>query len=378
MSRGGTTPNGRFRRSVPVGPGAAEMISTDIAVILSHMSASRPGDGAALRRPTLTQVAALAGVSLKTASRALNSEPNVAPDTGRRVRDAADLLGYRLNGIARELRRGATSALVGLISGDLANPFYSAVASGIERELRQYGLQLVTANNDEDAEQERALVDAFLERRVRALLVVPSGERHDYLAVEDNRGIPFIFLDRPPDGLAADTVLIDNPGGARSAAEHLLAHRHRRIALVADLVRMAPQRERIDGFVASMRAAGNADWEPYLRTDVHDVRHAEAAVRALLELDHPPTAIFTTNNRLTTGALRALRGHSRPPALIGFDDFDLADVIGTTVVAHDMVALGREAARLAYQRISGHQGPAQTVIISTSIVARGSGERPPE
>jgi LacI family transcriptional regulator, galactose operon repressor len=341
------------------------------------MSASGTVDGTAVRRPTLTQVAALAGVSLKTASRALNSEPNVAEATGQRVRAAADLLGYRLNGIARELRRGATSALVALISGDLTNPFYSAAASGIERELRQHGLQLVTANNDEDAELERSLVDAFLERRVRALIVVPSGDGHDYLAIEGNRGVPFVFLDRPPDGLDADAVLIDNAGGARAAGEHLLRGGHRRIALIADLARMAPQRGRIDGFVAAMGAAGNDAWEPYLRTDVHDVGRAERTVRELLALDPAPTALFTTNNRLTTGALRALRGHPDPPALVGFDDFDLADVIGTTVVAHDAVAMGREAARLAFQRISGDRGPAQTVIISTSVIARGSGERPP-
>ncbi|WP_246612395.1 LacI family DNA-binding transcriptional regulator [Paractinoplanes bogorensis] len=325
----------------------------------------------------MTQVAALAGVSLKTASRALNQEPNVAPSTGRRVRDAADLLGYRLNGIARELRRGATSALVGLVSGDLTNPFYSAVASGIERELRQHGLLLITANNDEDAMLERSLVDAFLERRVRALLVIPSADDHEYLAIEGNRGVPFVFLDRPPDGLSADAVLIDNAGGARSAGEHLLGAGHRRIALVSDLVRMAPQRARIDGFVGAMRAAGNDAWEPFLRTGVHDVRQAERTVRDLLALDQPPTAVFTTNNRLTTGALRAMRELADPPALIGFDDFDLADVLGTTVVAHDMTALGREAARLAYERISGHSGPARTIVISTSIIARGSGERPP-
>jgi LacI family transcriptional regulator len=334
-------------------------------------------DDANVRRPTLTQVAELAGVSLKTASRALNREPNVAASTGRRVQDAADLLGYRLNGIARELRRGATSALVGLVSGDLRNPFYSAVASGIERELRQHGLLLVTANNDEDAVLERNIVDAFLERRVRALLVIPSGSGHEYLSIEGSRGVPFVFLDRPPDGLAADAVLIDNAGGARSAAEHLLAHGHTRIALVADLARMAPQRGRIDGFMTTMRAAGNDAWEPYVRTDVHDVRHAERTVRELLALEVPPTAIFTTNNRLTTGALRGMRDVEPKPALIGFDDFDLADVLGTTVVAHDVTALGREAARLAYERISGHTGPARTIVISTSIVARGSGERPP-
>ncbi|WP_285682229.1 LacI family DNA-binding transcriptional regulator [Actinoplanes sp. NBRC 103695] len=332
----------------------------------------------ALRRPTLTQVAAMAGVSLKTASRALNREPNVAEDTGQRVRDAADVLGYRLNGIARELRRGATSALVGLISGDLANPFYSAVASGIERELRQHGLQLITANTDEDAELERNLVDAFLERRVRAMLVVPSAERHDHLAAEGAGGVPFVFLDRPPDGLEADVALIDNVGGARSAGEHLLAGGHRRIALVSDLARKAPQRDRIEGFVQAMRASGNPDWEPFIRRDVHDVVRAEEVVRRLLALEEPPTAIFTTNNRLTTGALRAFRDHpGTPPALIGFDDFDLADVLGITVVAHDMVALGREAARLAYARISGYDGPARTVVMSTTVIPRGSGERPP-
>ncbi len=334
-------------------------------------------DDASTRRPTLTQVAALAGVSLKTSSRALNREPNVAAETSRRVLEAADKLGYRLNGIARELRRGVNSALVGLVSGDLTNPFYSAVASGIERELRQHGLLLVTANNDQDAAMERSLVDAFLERRVRALLIIPSGADHQYLAIEGKRGVPFVFVDRPPDGLSADAVLIDNDGGARSAGEHLLASGHRRIALVADLVRLAPQRARVDGFVASMREAGNADWEPYLRTDVHDVLRAERTVEQLLGLDPAPTAIFTTNNRLTTGALRALRGVADPPALIGFDDFDLADLLGITVVAHDMTAIGREAARLAYQRISGRTGPAETIIVSTSIISRGSGERPP-
>ncbi|GAB1693379.1 LacI family DNA-binding transcriptional regulator [Krasilnikovia sp. M28-CT-15] len=341
------------------------------------MSAPGPTDGQAVRRPTLTQVAALAGVSLKTASRALNAEPNVAEATGLRVRAAADQLGYRLNGIARELRRGATSALVGLISGDLTNPFYSAVASGIERELRQHGLQLVTANNDEDAERERALVDAFLERRVRALLIVPSGTDHEYLAIEGHRGVPFVFLDRPPVGMAADSVVIDNHGGARAAALHLLAGGHRHVALVTDLARMAPQRGRIDGFVQAMAEAGNEQWRPYLRTDVHDVRQAERTVRELLASDPAPTALFTTNNRLTTGALRALRGHPHPPALIGFDDFDLADVVGTTVVAHDAMELGRSAARLAQERISGHEGPARTIVIPTSVIARGSGERFP-
>jgi LacI family transcriptional regulator len=333
-----------------------------------------PGRTQVAARPTLAQVAAVAGVSPKTASRALNGEPNVAQATLTRVQEAADLLGFRLNGIARELRRGATSRLVGLISGNLANPHYSAVASGIEREVRQHGLQLVTASNDENADQEHALVDAFIERRVRALLIISTADQHDYLVIERRRGVPFVFVDRPPVGLSADAVVIDNRGGARSAGEHLLAAGHRHIAVVGDLARLSTQRERVEGFVEAMSAAGNREWEPYLRTDVHDVGGGEKAVRELLAAKSAPTALFTLNNRLTTGALRALKGRRRRTALIGFDDFDLADVLDVSVVAHDAAAMGRQAAQLALDRMFGRGGPPRTVVMSTRIIARGSGE----
>lgn len=339
---------------------------------MSAIDPSRRTQAAA--RPTLAQVAALAGVSPKTASRALNGEPNVARATLTRVQEAADLLGFRLNGIARELRRGATSRLVGLISGDLANPLYSAVASGIEREVRRHGLQLVTASNDEDAGQEHALVDAFIERRVAALLIVSTADQHDYLAIERRRGVPLVFLDRPPVGLSADAVLIDNRTGARSAANHLLATGHRRVGVVGDHARLATQRERLEGFAEAMSAAGNDEWRPYLRIDVHDVDSGEEAVRELLAARPAPTALFTLNNRLTTGALRALKGQAFRTALIGFDDFDLADVLDVSVVAYDAEAMGRTAARLALERMCGRGGRPRTATIPTHIIARGSGE----
>jgi LacI family transcriptional regulator len=342
------------------------------------MSPSDPaGRTRAAARPTLAQVAAVARVSPKTASRALNGEPNVAKGTLTRVQEAADLLGFRLNGIARELRRGATSRLVGLISGDLANPLYSAVASGIEREIRHHGLQLVTASNDEDAEQEHALIDAFIERRVRALLVVSTADQHDHLAIERRRGVPFVFVDRPPVGLSADTVLLDSRGGARAAANHLLAAGHRRIAVVGDLARLPTQRERVEGFVEAMSAAGNGEWKPFLCTDVHDVAGSETAVRELLAASSPPTALFTLNNRLTTGALRALKGRRPRTALIGFDDFELADVLDVSVVAHDAEAMGRTAAQLALDRMAGRGGRPRTVVLPTRVIPRGSGELNP-
>jgi LacI family transcriptional regulator len=334
-------------------------------------------DEPVLGRPTLRQVAALSGVSLKTASRVLNGEQYVAEATAAKVRAAAAQLGFRLNVIARELRAGARSTSVGLIIGDVSNPFYSRIARGAERRLRVEGLQLITASSDEDPQLEHTLVSGMLERRVSAMLIVTSATDHAYLEVERRLGMPVAFVDRPPTDIVADTIVLDNTAGAQQAVEHLLRQKHRRIGLVGDLSRLSTHRERVAAFENAMTAAGIANWRKYVRSDSHDVATAERAVRELLDLVPAPTALFTTNNRITIGALRALRDRPDPPALVGFDDFDLADVLGTTVVAHDMTAIGREAARLAHQRISGFTGPARTIVMATSIIARGSGERPP-
>ncbi len=325
-------------------------------------------------RPTLRQVAAAAGVSLKTASRVLNGHPHVTEATATRVRQAADQLGFRLNRIARELRAGATSTSVGLIISDLANPFYSRIARGAERILRHGGLQLITASTDEDPEQERSLVEELLERRVRALLLIPSAIDHSYLESERHH-IPVVFLDRPPVRLDADTVVVDNRAGARAAVEHLLAAGHRRIGLIGDLSRLATHRERMAGFAEAMAAAGRTGWERYVRSDSHDQPTAERSARELLALDPAPTALFTTNNLNTVGALRAVAGHSAPPALVGFDDFELADVLGITVVAHDPEEMGRIAAEMVVSRLAGDDSPARAVVLPTRLITRGSGEQ---
>ncbi|MET8044326.1 LacI family DNA-binding transcriptional regulator [Micromonospora sp. NPDC005215] len=329
-------------------------------------------------RPSLIQVAALSGVSVKTASRALGGEPRVAAETRARVQQAADQLGYRLNGVARELRRGAnTSTLVGLLTGDLANPFYSRLASGLERELRIHSFQVITASTDEDPEWESLLVDTLLERRVRALVIASAAAEHGHLASEHRHGIPFIFVDRPPVNLTADAVLLDNHDGARQAGAHLVAAGHRRIGVVGDLSRLSTHRDRVAGFAEAMTTAGITNWVEYLVENAHDITAAERAVRELLGRTPPPTALFTTNNRITNGALRALRGHPAPPALIGFDDLDLGELLGVSVIAHDTEQMGQRAAQLLLDRINGDVGPARRAVIPTQLLARGSGERAP-
>jgi len=328
-------------------------------------------------RPTLRQVAALSGVSVKTASRALNAEPYVSAATAAKVRAAAEQLGFRRNAIARDLRAGARSTLVGLIIGDLANPFYSRLARGAERRLRSSGLPLITASSEEDPQLEQRLIAEMLERRVSALLVVSSAAEHAYLDAERRLGLPVVFLDRAPQDIVADTIVIDNERGVRQGVDHLVRQGHRRIGLVGDLGRLSTHRERVAAFGAALTAAGAGDWQRYVRADSHDVPAAERAVRELLALTPAPTALITTNNRITTGALRVLRELAAPPALVGFDDFDLADLLGVSVIAHDPERMGELGPELIVTRLAGDDGPARRVLLPTRLVPRGSGERRP-
>ena len=335
------------------------------------MTTARPA------RPTLLDVAHAAGVSLKTASRVLNGEPHVAERTAARVRAAAGELGFRPNMIARELKQGARSTAVGLIIGDVANPFYGRLARGAERRLRAAGLQLIAASSDEDPETERQLTAEFLERRVCGLLLTSSLADHRHLESERRLGVPVVFLDRPPSGLEADTVAIDNRGGARLATRHLLAGGHRRIGLIGDLSRLPTHRERVAGFRAALLEAGVDDWERYVRTDSHDDEAAGRAAAQLLALPEPPTALFTTNNRITVGTLRALSELDAAPALVGFDDFELADLLGVTVVSHAPEAMGDCGAAMLLERLGGVDVPAREERLPVRLVRRGSGERPP-
>src|SRR5215211_2824041 len=312
-------------------------------------------------RPTMRDVAEKAGVSLKTVSRVINAEAGVATATAERVGAAIAELGFQRNDLARSLRHGLSSSTLGLVIEDVA---------------RERGFLLITASAREDGNRERELVTALVGRRVDALLIVPAGENHGYVDAIRGR-TAFVYIDRPPNGFEADTVLIDDAGGARRAVEHLLAHGHRRIACVADPTDVYTARERLSGYREALAAAGVTPDPALIRTGSRDAEHAQQIVSALLDLpaDRRPTAIFTANNRKTIGALHALAGRAEEVALVGFDDFELADLLEISVVRVDAARLGSEAAALAFARLDGEERPPQRVTVPTELVMRGSGER---
>jgi len=327
----------------------------------------------------MRDVASTAGVSLKTVSRVVNREPGVHADTAARVQAAIADLGFARNEVARTLRHGRAEA-IGLVIEDVANPFYSAIARTVEDAAHARGHILITGSCEEDPEREHQLVHRLLRRSVDALLIVPAGSDHRYLEPELAYGKPLVFLDRPPGGIEADTVLLDNLGGARAGVAHLLERGHDRVAFVGDLPGVHTARERLAGYRRALVEADVPERSELVRAGTHDAAGAEETVRALLRLPvaRRPTALFCANNRNTVGALRALRDHPRQIAIVGFDDFELADMLATpvTVVRHVPEDMGRIAAELAYARLDGDTGPPERRTIPCELVARGSGEVP--
>jgi LacI family transcriptional regulator len=327
----------------------------------------------------MKDVAARAGVGLKTVSRVVNEEPGVTPDTIARVQTAIDALGFRRNDSARLLRTRRTAS-IGLVLEDVADPFYASLSRAVEDVARAHGALLFTGSSAEDPRREQELVLAFCARRVDGLVVVPAGDDHRYLGPEIDAGVATVFVDRPAGLLDADVVLTDNCGGTREGVAHLIAHGHRRIGFIGDLPEIHTAGERLRGYHQAMAAAGlpvHPDWYAMGSTTPERVR---AALATMLSGPEPVTALFAGNNRVTVTAVRVLSARKDPVALVGFDDFELADLLDppVTVVAQDAPGLGRSAAHLLFRRLDG-LAPLEPSRIELPIrlIARGSGEIPP-
>ncbi|MFG3341902.1 LacI family DNA-binding transcriptional regulator [Glycomyces sp. NPDC048151] len=330
------------------------------------------------QRATAEDVARLARVSSKTVSRVFGNREAVAPATAERVLDAAKRLRFRPNSLARTLRRGGATDTVGFVMGEFGNPFYYGIASGIEQELSRNGNALVVATTGDVPDGEERVVDALLAQRVGALLLVPVAADQSYLEGERHLGTPVVAIDRPARNLVADAIVLAGRDGVRDATTRLLRLGHRRIGYACNPASVATQAERVAGYREAMAANGIGDTRRWER--LVDDPHAapERIIAGLLGGEDPPTAVVTGNNRMTVGALRAMRSlGGDAPALIGFDDFDTADVLGVSVIAHDPVDLGRHAARLAIERMADPLGFTRRIELPTRFVARGSGERPP-
>jgi LacI family transcriptional regulator len=348
-----------------------------------------------LRAATVEDVARHAGISKATAARALGGYGAVSPAVLRRVTAAAEALGYRPNELARSMTTGRTNSL-GLVVGDIENPYFGLAARGITDAARAEGFDVVLANTAEDVTFEKNAVRLLLDRRVDGLIVSPSqADDTAHLRDVQHLGRPLVLLDRRVPDLAVDTVTVDNTTAAVEATRHLLEFGHRRIAFISasvsssddvldvEAIPISTVADRITGFTRAAHEYGIQHAGQFVRLGATTAQACQAITTDLLTAPERPTAIFTSDSLIALGVLKVIRalGMSIPAdvSVLTFDDSDWTSITSPplTVVAQPIYDLGSEAARILARRINGDNQAAKDHVFTATLVKRGSVGPPP-
>lgn len=325
---------------------------------------------------TIHDVAARAGVSAATVSRFLRGQRVRSPEA---IQAAVDELGYWPSAAAQSLKSGRTRT-IGVVVPDITNPYFAAVVKGMESVTRSEGYRIILANTDESSEREDELL-ADMVRRVDGVVLAPATEQDETPLHVRDADVPLVFVDRDlAGGEHFDAVLVNNDEGGRQAAAHLLALGHTRIAAISGSQDSTPGRCRREGFVAALAAAGvELEAAHDLIGDFREESGYQLTI-SLLSRPEPPTALFTANNLMTLGALKALHDMRVDVpgrmSLIGFDDLDTGPLLRPplTVIDRPMVEQGVLAMRLLLRRFEGAYADdaPRRIVLDTKLVERAS------
>jgi LacI family transcriptional regulator len=333
---------------------------------------------------TLKDVAARAGVHPATASRALSPETIllVSEDTARRVRDAAEALGYRPNPVARSLRT-RRSHTVGVLIPDLNNPLFPPIVRGLEDRLAEAGYVALIGNTDGDDERERVVFEQMRARHVDGFVLATAHLRSPLLAEAARAELPIVLMNRMAEDYRFPSVSVDNERGIRMAVSHLAGLGHRRIAHIAGPQDVSTGLARHRGFVTAMAANGlSADADRVVFARAFTVEEGLRCSRELLSSASGCTAVAAGNDMLAVGCYAALdeAGLSCPDdmSVVGFNDMPFIDRLRPplTTVRFPHYQVGTEAAHLLLERISGNGGPVKILYLAPEFVVRGSTARP--
>lgn len=325
----------------------------------------------------MADVAAAAGVSITTVSHALNNTRPVSEELRQRVLKAVDETGYTPNSVARALVTRNTM-LIGVVMSFLSNPFFAPLVTQIDRTARRRGYTLLLTENHENAVDEAREVRVMLDRRVDGIIIAPAARNLDEVIKQlTGSGTPTVLVDRLADG-EFDEVGADNIEPTAQVIEHLIGHGHTRIGFISGRPALSTSIERLTGYKLALERAGLPFNQQLVRAGASEIGRARRAVTALMSGPNPPTALFSANNAMTVGTLRALRDLGlRVPhdiAVGAFDDFEWADLMSPslTTIAQPIPEIGSLATRLLLRRIDGYAGPTERHAIPSTFHRRES------
>ena len=329
---------------------------------------------------TIFDVAKRAGVSIGTVSRVVNNRDRVHPETRERVLKAIQELNFQANALARGLASQQTHML-GLVIPQVNDSFFFQIFRGVNDEVVAADYTLLIISQTRQGSEQRYL-DLFRRGHVDAMILVAIDARRADIKQIQETGVPIILIQQEANQVP--TFVVDNYGGGRMVAEHLVAHGYQRFAFITGTDYTPDSNERLRGLRDVLREHGlSIEDEDIVRGDFF----VDSGYRATLELlkrPHLPRAIFAANDQMAVDAIRALQDHDlRVPedvAVVGFDDVPLASYVspGLTTVHQPTYELGREAARMVFSMLrggteqNGKPRVAPRVQLPTSLVIRHS------
>ena len=330
------------------------------------------------RKVTIRDISRASGTSASTVSRVLTGSARVSRTKREAVERAMQRLNYRPSAIARSLKTKTTHT-VSLLLNDITNPFYSAIARGVEEEANREGYSLILCNTNEDAEREEQYLEVMQSKRVDGIILGPSGQNEDYIC-ELAQHTPLVQIDRQIACVNAAAVLVDNEESAYRATRLLLEKGHQRIGVALWQKRIATMAQRHAGYARALAEAGlSVDPNLVVTSTVIAVEHAAQLISDLLQSDSTPTALFAFNNQIGISVLLAAqRLGLRIPAdlaVIVFDDLPIFELFtpSITVIKQPAFEIGVEAMRLLVKQMRGSEDFSPEVkILPTELIQRAS------
>lgn len=299
----------------------------------------------------------MANISIATVSRVINGKGGVRKKTEQCVLRAIDELNYIPDVIARSMINKSTKT-IGVIVPDITNPFFPLVISGIEQQARAKGYATMLCNSNESPEIEKSIVKVLLERNIDGLIITTADEEGSQLQLAIERGVPIIAVDRLIKNYEIDAVIINNADGAYQATKHLILQGHNRIAIISGPYNTTPGYERFVGYRKALEEYKIPLLNEYVLQGDFKEESGNRITNALYSSSHRPTAIFSANNLMTVGCLKALIALGwklgDEVSLVGFDDIDIATFVEPqlTVVSRPMRQLGEIAFNILYEKIN--------------------------
>lgn len=326
---------------------------------------------------TLADVARAAGVSISTASLALNGSTRVAAKTRIRLQEIAKRLNYQPNAMAQGLvsRR---SGVVGLVVPSVRNPYFARVVESVEQAVRAAGYGLVTATTGEDAEREREALRSLIGHRVEGLIVTSCSRSAEEFSAGMHPGFPVVLLGRRIAGVRADFLSIDHEAGAFAAVTHLLDGGFSRIALITGPLHLSDASQRFKGYRQALAARGQASESSLVVQGDFSEASGRRAMNELLDREQPPDAVYVSNILMLQGALQVLRARRvevpRELALIANDRSDWVDLLAVpvTTVEQPTDSMGSIAAEMLLRRIADRERAWEQVELKPALVVRDS------